>query len=120
MNLRKKPRHDKKKLIKKNKKILTKPKKILLQKLVLLLKKLGSVTKKLSIYFVDKKGVVEQRKSGVGRNTHHHLLSYHSTYYRTKNISNKKTTMCSLPTICSFTYVVNKKLCLLQQKKRVI
>ena len=117
-----------KKLIKKKKnkkilvgsyeKILTKPKKILLQKLVLLLKKLGSVTKKLSIYFVDKKGVVEQRKSGVGRNTHHHLLSCRSTYYRTKNISNKKTTMCSLPTICSFTYVVIKKSDILHANKR--
>ena len=66
---------------------LTKPKKILLQKLVLLLKKLVVVTKKLSIYFVDKKGVVEQRKRGLDRNTTNHLHSRYSTYIVTKNRS---------------------------------
>lgn len=72
-------------------KILTKPKKLLLQKLVFILQKIVLqklvMTKECSIYFIDKKDVVEQGEGGSGHITTIHLLTTHSTYYYPKSFS---------------------------------
>ena len=70
----------------------------------------------MSIYFVDKKGVEWRRKKGTPPNTTHHPLQYHSTYYHTKTISNKKLHYVGLlPYVDDYTYYI--KVCMAFAKK---